>query len=93
MALEDRTAFEGFRYAGRIEIRRDAGGGWYAVAIARNGKMIWRTSESYKRRAGVMGAIDWFSRALLGARRIERVPGSATRMGLVQYVTSEKGDA
>lgn len=41
----------------RIEIKRARNKEFYGVIIASNGKMLWKTSETYKRRAGVLKAI------------------------------------
>ena len=33
---------------------------WYAVWIAKNGKTVWKTSETYTRKASLLRAIDTF---------------------------------
>jgi uncharacterized protein YegP (UPF0339 family) len=41
-----------------VLLRSTKHGEFYAQFIAANGKEVWRTSETYKRRGGVRKAID-----------------------------------
>lgn len=42
----------------RIEIKRATNKEFYAVVIAKNGKQVWKTSETYKRKASVRNALE-----------------------------------
>lgn len=42
----------------KIHVKQAKNGEWYAVLISRNGKKVWRTSETYKRKAGVENAVQ-----------------------------------
>lgn len=38
--------------------KQDKNKEWYAVLISRNGRMVWKTPETYKRRAGAEHAVQ-----------------------------------
>lgn len=42
----------------KIVIKQDSKKEYYANLIARNGKVVWKTPDGYKTRAGVMKAVD-----------------------------------
>lgn len=48
----------------KIEVYRDRKRQWRARVVARNGRIIWMTSEAYRRRVDVMGAVTLLKRAV-----------------------------
>lgn len=57
--------------AGKIEIRRAKNKEFYGVLFSPNGKVTWKTPETYKRRAGVHNAIRSMKDTARGARVVD----------------------
>lgn len=49
----------------KFKVKRAKNGEVYGQIIAANGKELFRTSETYKRRAGVMKAFDAFIKVII----------------------------